>query len=147
MFNKLIVKIRKIETSDSSSIVQLNQELGYKTNLSMVQKHIQHIISENDQYAYVATIGHKIVGFIHGFIAIRLTGEPFGEIAGLIVSKQFRNQGIGKMLVEKLEMAINDIQSIRVRCNSKRILAHNFYYKMDYELKKEQKIFSKTINS
>lgn len=88
------IHIRKIEAADSSRIAELNQELGYQTPSSLVDKQLKVILSKSDHYGYVAINGNQIVGYILGFISIRLTTEPFAEIGGLIVDETHRKRGV-----------------------------------------------------
>ncbi len=134
--------IRKIKPADSESIAQLTSELGSKVDTKMVNSQILEILKTPDHYAFVAERESTVIGYIHCFRAIRLTSKPFTEICGLIVSEKERSKGIGKLLVQKVE-SINKDLKIRVRCNSKRELAHKFYANLRYKLKKEQLIFEK----
>jgi GNAT superfamily N-acetyltransferase len=84
-----------------------------------------------------------VLGYIHCFNALRLTSKPFNEICGLVVDEKERGKGIGKLLVKQVESLFQDNRKIRVRCNSKRKLAHKFYCDLNYTLSKEQKIFEK----
>jgi len=141
------VQIRDIKVIDSSSIAELNQELGYQIDQCLIESQIISIRSENNHYGYVAIIDNQIVGYIHGFVSIRLTTSPFAEIGGLIVNEDFRNRGIGRKLVDHFEMQIKDVENIRVRCNVNRKSAHKFYLTLNYIEKKEQKIFERELHT
>ncbi len=140
------ISVRTIQESDFKDITILSNQLGYKIESEVVKEQMKSIISSSDHLAFVAISNETIVGFIHGFYALRLTSMPFFEICALIVIKNHRNRGIGKYLVKYLEQNISQSGSIRVRCNTKRISAHSFYDKLSYSEKKEQKIFQKSIN-
>ncbi|MBL4593583.1 MAG: GNAT family N-acetyltransferase [Flavobacteriales bacterium] len=141
------IQIRNIEEADASRIAELNQELGYQTSPSLVERQLKTILSERNHHGYVAINDNQIVGYIHGFISIRLTTEPFAEIGGLIVNEDFRNRGIGRQLVDHFEKQIKDVENIRVRCNVNRNPAHKFYLTLNYIEKKEQKIFEKKLHT
>lgn len=137
------INIREINKGDALRIAELNQELGYQTSQSLVARQLNTILSDRNHYGYIAISEQKIVGYIHGFISIRLTTAPFAEIGGLIVDEQYRKKGIGRLLVDHLERQINEVEKLRVRCNVKRNSAHEFYLSLNYQEKKEQKIFEK----
>lgn len=138
-------RIRKIEITDVANITELNQELGYKTSRSIVESQINTILSDENHHVLVAVHDDQVIGYIHGFISIRLTAEPFLEIGGLVVKENYRKQGIGRKLVVRLEQHIQEVEKVRVRCNLKRKSAHDFYLALNYQELKEQKIFEKTL--
>ena len=137
--------IREIEVTDAARIAGLNQELGYQVSSSLVERQLETILTRKDQYGYVAIIEGEIAGYIHAFISIRLTSDPFLEIGGLIVAEQHRRAGVGRMLVEHLEEQVNGFGKMRVRCNVKRNAAHKFYSSLNFIENKEQKVFDKKL--
>ena len=137
------VQIRNIAIEDYESITELTNQLGSNITSNTVYDQIGEVLRNPDHFAFVALRDKKIVGYIHCFNAIRLTSKPFTEICGLIVNEEERRNGIGKLLVQKVESLNNDCGKIRVRCNYKRESAHKFYYNLNYSLNKEQKIFEK----
>ncbi len=137
------IKIRQLLENDYISIAELSGQLGGKIDTDEVRKQIAEITSKADHFAFVAEMNNKVVGYIHCFVAVRLTTKPFIEIGGLVVDNSERRKGIGKLLVQEVEKICDDNQKARVRCNSKRQSAHDFYYSLDYSLSKEQKIFEK----
>jgi predicted N-acetyltransferase YhbS len=139
------VQIRGIAKEDYEPIAELTNELGANIVPETVYDQIVEIIRNPDHFAFVAIKDYEIVGYIHCFNAIRLTSKPFLEICGLIVDEKERGNGIGKLLVQKVESLYNVSGKIRVRCNSKRELAHGFYINLDYAVSKQQKIFEKKI--
>ncbi len=139
------VQIRDIAIEDYESITELTNQLGASIAANTVYDQIVEVLRNPDHFAFVAIRNKKIVGYIHCFNAIRLTSKPFTEICGLIVKEEERRNGIGKLLVKKVESQNSGCGKIRVRCNSKRELAHKFYYNLNYSLNKEQKIFEKEI--
>jgi len=87
------------------------------------------------------------VGWIHVLKAIRIESKPFIEIGGLVIDKNYRKQGIGKLLVNKARVWTkeNHIDKLRVRCNRKRADAHQFYQAIGFIESKEQKVFEANI--
>ncbi|WP_371805553.1 GNAT family N-acetyltransferase [Candidatus Lokiarchaeum ossiferum] len=140
------VKIRAISINDCDAITSLTNQLGSDVSSDVVKEQMNEILKKSDHFAFVAVLKDQVVGYIHCFTAIRLTSKPFIEICGLVVNEKERGNGIGKLLVEHIEGLFNENNKIRVRCNSKRKLAHNFYHNLNYNLRKEQKIFEKNIS-
>jgi GNAT superfamily N-acetyltransferase len=89
----------------------------------------------------------KIIGWIHAFKTTRIETKTFIEIGGLVVDKKYRGKGVGKSLVNKIRgwCAKQKITSLRVRCNTKRLEAHQFYLCLGFRESKEQKVFQQDI--
>ena len=137
------IKIREIHKSDAFSITELSVQLGYQIGESLILEQIASINANKDHFAFVAVLNTIIIGYIHGFLSIRLTSSPFLEIGGLIVRKEYRRNGVASTLIGYLESNVNDFKTVRVRCNVKRESAHRFYLNLNYIEKKEQKIFER----
>lgn len=140
--------IRNANPTDSESLNELVSQLGYLSDLEKTKKRLNVLLTE-DKYNVlnVAIFESKIIGWIHSFYALRLESDAFVEIGGLVVHDQYRNKGVGKLLVDSITQWAKDkeCKTIRVRCNTKRIESHLFYEKINFQLNKEQKIFDKKI--
>jgi GNAT superfamily N-acetyltransferase len=139
-----MVEIRSIVKEDFESIASLSNELGYIINPQDLLVQLKTILKDGNHHLFGAIKDNKLVGYIHSTQVIGLTSLPFTEIMALIVCEKERGNGIGKQLVKKIENVCSD-KKLRVRCNSKRELAHKFYYNMNFSLNKEQKVFEKAI--
>lgn len=133
------VEIRPIELTDAEAVSELSNQLGYLISSSKIKEQLKIILEEKTHYVFVAVKNNLIIGYVHCFKAIRLTSSPFIEIAALVVNENERGNGIGKLLIQSCEQ-VSELP-IRVRCNTKRELAHQFYLKNSYKVLKEQKVF------
>ena len=92
-------------------------------------------ISNPENYYFVAVSIDKVVGFIsyHTQELLHHCGRV-GEIQELFVDKDYRNNGIGKFLMNEIERIsnINNIKSIEVTSNVKRIENVDVYQKMGF---------------
>ena len=113
----------------------------------MLINRLNKILKSADHCVYVALKNEELVGWIHGFYALRVASAFFTEIGGLVVNEKHRNNGIGKELVNKLIdwSKLKDCEKIRVRCNVLRKESHQFYENIGFEINKEQKIFNKSL--
>jgi len=71
----------------------------------------------------------KIIGYIscHGQILLHHLGLVY-EIQEMFVEETYRNQGIGKALIQHLESSLPDnCKSFEVTAQNKRISTHEFY--------------------
>ncbi|MEM6263910.1 MAG: GNAT family N-acetyltransferase [Bacteroidota bacterium] len=137
------MKIRRATKADVTSIFELNQELGYRSSASLVEDQLTTILSRKDHVVFVATNQEEVIGYVHGFLAIRLTTAPFVEIGALIVKETHRHKGIGSKLIDYVEQHMNEVETTRVRCNVNRTSAHEFYLALGFTEKKEQKVFER----
>ncbi|TYA84426.1 GNAT family N-acetyltransferase [Seonamhaeicola marinus] len=140
--------IRNAEIIDSESITELSNQLGYKAENTDIQNRLKEILGHSDNCIYVAIENEKVVGWIHGFYSIRVESDSFVEIGGLVVGEDYRKNGIGKKLVNRVIewTKLKNYEKVRVRCNVIRKESHRFYEKIGFEINKEQKIFDKRLN-
>lgn len=141
------VSIRNATIKDAEAIVSLTDELGYKSNSSLIQNRLTEILKNNENCIFVAVNNEKVIGWVHGFYSLRIESDPFVEIGGLIVKEKYWKKGIGKTLLEsvfKWSLSKN-CKKIRVRCNTMRTESHKFYEKIEFTLNKEQKVFDKIL--
>lgn len=141
------ILIRIAEINDSEFITELSNQLGYESQNVDIQNRLKQILANIDNCVYVAIENGKIVGWIHGFFSYRIESEFFVEIGGLVVDKNYRKNGIGKKLVDKvIEWSKSkNCEKVRVRCNVIRKESHKFYENIGFEMNKEQKIFNKQV--
>ena len=138
------INIRSAKISDSVAIAELSKQLGYETEVVAVQHRLEKILKHSENCIYTATTKEgEVVGWIHGFYALRVEANFFVEIGGLVVNTNFRKNGIGQKLVDKvIEWSRSkNYTKLRVRCNAIRKESHKFYEKIGFELNKEQKVF------
>ncbi len=76
----------------------------------------------------------KVIGWIHGFIRTMLQDRISVEIEGFIVTRRHRRNGVGSLLLQKMEewAASHGISKISLGSNVKRKAAHKFYYKRGF---------------
>jgi len=137
------ISIREANFEDAAAITLLSEQLGYSPSVLQTQTNITAIKGAEDNVIYVAVVDHKVVGWIHIFTTIRLESGMWAEIGGLIVDKEHRGLGIGKMLVDKSKdwCRLKNITMLKVRCNTKRQEAHLFYENIGFAELKQQKVF------
>lgn len=140
-------KIRNAELHDCESILELTNQLGYKSTYKEIKNRLEKLLGNVDNCVFVAVENGKTIGWIHGFYSLHVESRPFVEIGGLVVDEHSRTKGVGKTLVEHVEKwskSINCFQ-IRVRSNTKRMESHKFYERIGFNKSKEQKIFDKLM--
>ena len=142
------IHIRVAEIADVPIITTLSGQLGYESSDLQTEKRLKTLIKAKENAVFVATQStSEVIGWIHVFITHRVESDSFGEIGGLVVSKNFRGQGIGKKLLFAAQewLRQNEIGKIRVRSRTERKKGHKFYFKMGFLKEKEQVVFGKDI--
>jgi GNAT superfamily N-acetyltransferase len=137
-----------MQIKDLPSVIFLCDELGYTVSLEDLNTRFLQIDQSNMHVLEVAEESDgRIVGFIHFSQSFFLTDFVRCEILGMVVTKQERKKGIGRMLVASAEeWAKNQgIGRMRVRSQALRENAHDFYKSLGFELKKIQNVFIKEI--
>jgi GNAT superfamily N-acetyltransferase len=106
------------------------------------------ILRDNEHAVFVAELpGRQVVGWVHGYIYKLFYSDLITEVAGLVVDKDCRGQGVGKELMKAVEgwAKEKDCVIVSLRSNIIRKEAHTFYKNIGYEIVKEQYTFRKKI--
>lgn len=137
------VSIRTATTDDSEVIANLSSQLGYTIFVEDTKLNIELVNKSTNDILYVTVLNNHVVGWMRVFYSFRIESKPFCEIAGVVVDESSRGIGVGKMLIDKaIEWSLQkNAETLRVRTNVTRTKTHKFYEKMEFTLKKEQKVY------
>jgi len=142
------LNIRPAVLSDAAQMAVLSEQLGYLTDEQSVRQRLA-IMSQNtnDRIWVAVTADGTLLGWVHGFYAIRLESGEFVEIGGLVVSQDARQQGAGRCLVSEVAAWARSLtcSRLRVRCNAQRAGAHQFYQRLGFAENKVQKVFDQRL--
>jgi GNAT superfamily N-acetyltransferase len=139
--------IRPAREQDAASIARLATQLGYPVSEDEIKSRLRRLLANSNDIVLVAESNALLAGWIHGVVSQLLESDLRIEIGGLVVDENFRRQGIGCDLVHLVEQWALEkgIKQISVRCNSKRLEAHQFYQKLGYRSAKTQTAFRKQL--
>ena len=136
------ITIRESTYDDIPSLLELLYELGrpkpHKDNdLENFTALLKNYIHEDDKKILVAQIGNsKIIGMISMVFLSRLNQNTLEMyVPELIVSQNYRSQGIGKKLINfsiKLGKE-KKCHRIRLESGNQRIESHKFYKHLGFE--------------
>lgn len=144
--------IRNIKIEDAEAIQRIcNISLGYSVSIETVMRQIQKLSEDvNHHYIYVYEDEElqKVVGFMHAEVYESLYSYAGLNILGLAVLPEFQGKGIGKELMNHLELKAKDDSVTFIRLNSAdyRVEAHKFYESIGYICDKTQKRFIKKLD-
>ncbi len=121
--------------------------MGYKTTDEKIRQRLEEISRFPDQCFFVAEKGTYVIGWVHAFRTLRVESGPYVEIGGLVVDEEHLGKGAGRGLVEKVMDWAREKgeRKVRVRCNTQRHEAHQFYKKFGFIEVKEQKVFDRAL--
>ncbi|MFD2681920.1 GNAT family N-acetyltransferase [Bacillus seohaeanensis] len=131
------MEIREATMNDIVELTRLMEHLGYPTTIENMKKRFINIESNPDYKTFLAAYDGKIVGMIGLVKGFYYEMDGFYvRIVALVVDSNYRNQGIGKKLLEEAEMWARKIGANGIGLNSgnrsERINAHNFYKNRGY---------------
>ncbi len=129
------MRIRRAKQSDVPEITLLADELGYRCEESDIRERLSRIFRKKDHVVFVCVDDNrKLIGWIHGFIRTIIQDRISVEIEGFIVTKKHRRNGVGSLLLQKMEeWAISHgISKVSLGSNVKRKAAHRFYYRRGF---------------
>ena len=137
------IQLREMRLHDATAVNGLSAQLGYSLSVHQTAEQIKTIASRSDHHACVAVSDNQIVGWIHTFQSYLIESLPFVEIGGIVVDEKYRGKGIGKKLIQHaIDWSIKQkIFKLRVRTQTKRLDALQFYRSLKFEEVKEQKVF------
>lgn len=141
------IKIRAISIDDVKEVCTIcSEDLGYPCDLFLVTEKTKNL-NVNREAVFVALIDESVVGFIHVEKYDVLYFETMANILGLAVKSEYRNNGIGKNLINAAEewAVENQIKAMRLNSGISRANAHDFYRHLGYDSEKEQIRFKKNL--
>lgn len=142
------VSIRQVNPDDSASLANLSLQLGYPSSADEIRARMNDLTSDKSNCIYAAVIDGIVVGWIHAYYAVRIESPPFVEIGGLVVDENYRGRHIGEKLVTVVTnwAMMKGVKTLRVRSNTRRLEAHQFYRHIGFQEIKEQKVFTLNLN-
>lgn len=126
--------VRRIKETDLDKLLLLYQHL-HDDDLTASKERLEEVwqkIIENDAFVYfVVELDELIVSSCNLTIIPNLTrgGQSIGLIENVVTHRQYRNRGLGKMVIEAaIDFANNEnCYKVMLLSNSKRKDAHKFY--------------------
>jgi N-acetylglutamate synthase-like GNAT family acetyltransferase len=141
--------IRTAKKDDCTGITELSNQLGYPSSFDKVYEILDLVLNHDDHQVYIVEADDLIVGYIHLVSTMRISSDPFVEIAALIVHKSYQNKGVGKSLINESEKWTRSkgLSDIRIRSNIIREEAHKYFQRKGFQDLKTQHVFLKQLNS
>ncbi len=153
MTSKLVVdgqiKIRQAEIKDVERIAILCEQLGYSVTQEQIKQRFGKIQNNDSHILYVATLVNEyVIGWVQAYTCDLILVPTPTLIHGLVVDKDYRYHGVGRLLMQYIEQWASFVgcDCVLIRSNIKRKEAHLFYEKIGYTTNtKQQKTFYKAL--
>jgi GNAT superfamily N-acetyltransferase len=144
----MTVALRAARLSDAADLAALTAQLGYDVDATALRGRLTGILARADQRLLVAEVDGKAVAWLHAAVFEDLETDPFVMIAGLVVDRAYRRQGIGRALIADAEKWAREQQCsvVRLRSSIGRTAAHQFYERAGYTNIKTQYSFAKSLD-
>lgn len=142
------INIRRCMISDAHRIYELSmKELGYKFSEEQVEANVRRLIGVPTSLILVAESGDEVVGFIHASNHEPVYAPPMKNILGLAVDREYRKNGLGRMLVEAVEKWARETGAAGIRVNSGANMDSGlrFYKALGYDYIRTQYKFKKML--
>ncbi|MXQ53447.1 GNAT family N-acetyltransferase [Shimazuella alba] len=129
--------IREMITDDIPELAQLYSQFWNEESCIETMHNQFNKLQKNNSHILISAIeNNKLIGSVMGVICEELYGDckPFLVLENMIVDKNYRNKGIGKALISKIEeIATNrDCTQVILVTESNRFDACNFYESAGY---------------
>jgi GNAT superfamily N-acetyltransferase len=139
------IKLRHAKPTDTKDIIDLMSELDrplpknsyeIKRFQKLVNSYIHPKPFDDNRGIILASSGRKVIGLLSYVILDRLN-QRLAEfwIPELVVSKDYRRKGIGKLLINRCKVIAKRMKCYRIRLESRndRIDSHNFYKNIGFQ--------------
>jgi len=141
------MKIVRATPEMADQLVELSKTLGYKVEAEEVKQRLIKINKRDDHVFWVAVEDDQVMGFTHGYVRLLVEVPEAIEIGGMGVGDGYQGKGVGKQLIEAVEMWAKEKQIPRIVLSSNvlRQGAHGFYEHLGYKKIKQQFVFEKRL--
>ena len=139
--------VRPVSVTDADDVARLTTQLGYDADPSAIAATLGRILSRQDQQFFVAELDGRPVGWVHALAAEYVESGAFVVIGGLVVDKNYRRKGVGRLLLQHAEGWAKEkgFSIVRLSSSTSRAAAHEFYQQLGYAKIKTQYSFMKSI--
>jgi GNAT superfamily N-acetyltransferase len=130
------VIIREARYEDSYELSFLMGELGYPTAPEEMTERLETLLPNAEYACFVACVNDQVIGMIGLAKGIYFEKNGcYARISALVVSEEFRGNGIGKRLVRYGEEWAKEQGATAILLNSgkHRTDTHEFYRSLDYD--------------
>jgi GNAT superfamily N-acetyltransferase len=142
------IAVRPPTLDDAAAIAKLSDDLGYPATSAEISARLEVLADDPAQCVRVAE-SHEgtVLGWAHAARQMLLESGHRCELLGLVTAPTARGSGVGRALVEAVEVwaRAEALPLVSLRCNVIRAEAHGFYEHLGYQRTKTQHAFRKPL--
>ena len=132
-----IIKLSKMDHTDAKCVTKLCEQLGFLGDEAEIGTRFNEIkrIETHEIFVAKETVKDLLVGFVHCYEAPSLLTGKTVEIGAIVVDSLYRRNGIGRILMQKVEQWSKKRKScyILLATQTSRLGAQKFYQELGYE--------------
>ena len=128
--------LRQPQPADAPAIAQLLDELDYPSTAEQAAERIERIAADPSTLVLLAEVRGELAGLAVLHVQNLVERDELGcELAGMVVGRQFRRQGIGVELMQAIEneARARGGKTLVLNTAHRRADAHAFYETLGYE--------------
>lgn len=139
--------VRRMESRDVEQVAVLCEQFGYPASEEEVDARFNRLLRLSEHQILVAEEATIVIGWIHVHGIHSLSSPSYGEIRGIVVDCEHRQQGVGRLLMSEAEKwsLQNGYRVVRLRSGTQRPESHSFYPKLGYVKTKTQHHYQKAL--
>ena len=140
---------RPARNEDAPAVAALVTQLGYDAAPRDVAERLARLLARSDHRFIVAEADGRLLGWVHVELSESVDSDTFALIAGLVVDRSHRRQGVGAALMAEAEAWARQqgCPLMRLRSSATRTPAHRFYEGLGYRNVKTQYSFVKPLDA
>ena len=132
------ITVRSASLDDLPKLVSIMDDLGYPTTIQDLTVRFDAIWRHPDYAIFLAVSGFEVCGLIGLINELAFEhNETYVRIGALVVSRHYRNQGIGRILIQEAERWASTRRAHYLLVNSgirpERDVAHRFYVALGFD--------------
>ncbi len=141
------IAVRHADDTDAEALAALAVQLGYPADTDAVRRRLSAMLPRPDYLVAVACAQDRVCAWLQAHRSVALESGSRVELLGLVVAKQMRRQGVGRLLVQFAEDWAGRLGSdaVVVRSNVLREESHAFYLALGYARTKTQAVYRKSL--
>lgn len=129
--------IRRATKDDTEAIANLYRELNTLSPVSVLPERIEAVANSDNTHLLVCDDGDDIIATALVCLCqdVMFDNQPFALIENVVVSADYKREGIGKSMMEHIEAFCveQDCSKIMLQTSSKNRAARDFYTAMGYD--------------
>ena len=128
-------------------IATLSEELGYPLAEDVVRSRMAHLTVLPEHAILLAEYDGTVCGWVDVHAHRSLVSGERADIFGLVVSRDVRRRGVGRILMAEAECWARDrgFDLVVLRSNVQRSESHAFYPAIGYEHFRTQAVYRKSL--